>query len=332
MNEIFKGKKILITGGAGSVGHALIDEILKQDPKVIRVFDSSENGVFNLEQVHGNGKLRYLIGDIRDKTRLRRAMDNIEIVIHLAAMKHVLCCEYNAFEAVKTNVIGIQNAIDAAIDADVEKFIFSSSDKAANPANVMGTTKLLGEKLISSANFYKGNKRTIFASVRFGNVMGSSGSVLPIFKKQIDAQEPMTITDEKMTRFVLTMKDAVNLIMKSVKLAKGGEVFVSKMETITVGDLAEGMIEKFGNGKEVEKKTIGAKIGEKPYEEIMTENERETAIETEGLYIIPQKIPNGFDFPDTYKENERVTNAILKSSDGTHMGTEEIRKLLDEVL
>jgi len=333
MSEIFRGKKVLITGGAGSVGRALIDEILKQEPEVIRIFDSSENGIFHLEQEYGKKKLRYLIGSVRDKNRLKRAMEGIDIVLHLAAMKHVIACEYNPFEAVRTNIEGTQNIIDTAMEENVEKVIFSSSDKAVNPANVMGTTKLLAEKMITTANYYTGpNRRTIFASVRFGNVMGSSGSVIPIFKNQIENNEFITITDENMTRFVLTMDDAVNLITKSTELAKGGEIFVMKMKTMRITDLANAMINKFGNGKEVEIKSIGAKTGEKPYEEVLTEEELQRTIEADGMYIILPQMGEIYLDPYEHTGASKVENAVLKSTEGEQMHVSEIENFLSEVM
>jgi UDP-N-acetylglucosamine 4,6-dehydratase/5-epimerase len=206
MKDLLKGKKILITGGAGSVGFALTKEILKDNPEIIRILDISENNLFNMKMdFMGEEKLRYLIGDVRDINRLKIAMEDIDIVVHLAAMKHVYACEYNPFEAVKTNIEGLQNVINIARENNIDKVIFTSTDKAASPSNVMGMTKLLGEKLVTLANYYKGNRKTIFASVRFGNVIGSNGSVVPLFKKQIDSGKSVAVTDKDMSRFVITM-------------------------------------------------------------------------------------------------------------------------------
>ncbi|MDP2741436.1 MAG: polysaccharide biosynthesis protein [bacterium] len=216
MEQELKNKKILITGGAGSVGNALIKELLKYDVNVIRVFDLSENEMSKIRNTFIDEKrLRYLIGDIKDLNRLKMAMEGIDIVIHLAAMKHVYACEYNPFEAIKTNIEGLQNVIDCARNENIEKMIFTSTDKAAYPLSVMGLTKLMGEKLISLAEYYKGDKRTLFTSVRFGNVIGSNGSVIPIFKKQIKEGGPITINDIEMTRFIITMSEATDLIFKS---------------------------------------------------------------------------------------------------------------------
>jgi len=223
----FKNKKILVTGGTGSIGQEIMREILRYEPEVVRILDVDETKQFELEQEYGNREnVRFLLGDIRDKERLYRAIEDIDIVFHTAALKHVLACEYNPFEGVKTNVIGIQNLISVCIDEEVEKVIFTSSDKAVNPTNVMGATKLLAERLMTSANYYKGTRRTIFSSVRFGNVLGSRGSVIPLFKKQIEAGGPVTLTNKEMTRFIMPMRDAINLLFKATELAQGGEIFI----------------------------------------------------------------------------------------------------------
>lgn len=329
MKEILKGKKILITGGAGSIGNAVTEEILSYKPRTIRIFDSSENEMFKMKSTFGKEKsIRYLIGDIRDTNRLKLAIEGIDIVIHLAAMKHVYACEYNPFEAIKTNVDGLQNVIEAARNENVEKVIFSSTDKAAYPLSVMGITKLLGEKLISLANYYKGNKRTVFASIRFGNVIGSNGSVVPLFGKQIAKGGPITITDKEMTRFVITREEAVNLVCGAIKLAKGGETFVWKMRTLRVVDLAEAMISKYGNGKKIKIEFIGKEKGEKVREDIMSEEELSRAVELANLYVVFPLI-DYLNVSRKYKNARVCKNPIITSNMGTHMSQEEIKKLLE---
>ena len=329
MQEELKNKKILVTGGAGSVGKALIKEMLKHDVNVIRVFDLSENEIYKLKNSFiGEERLRYLIGDVRDFDRLKLAMEGIDIVVHLAAMKHVYACEYNPFEAVKTNIKGLQNVIDCARNENVEKVIFSSTDKAAQPLSVMGMTKLLGEKLISSANYYKGDKKTLFASVRFGNVIGSNGSVIPRFKKQIEDGVPITITNKEMTRFVITMQEAVSLIFKAIELVKGGETFVWKMKTLKVVDLAEAMTNRYANGKKTETIIAEKGEGEKIHEHIMTEEELSRSVESDDMYVIFPML----DYSRVrvkYQDMKSIENPVVSSNKGKFISQEAINKLLE---
>lgn len=332
MKNEFKGKKILITGGAGSVGQALTRRLLGYGAEKVRIFDISENELFKMRSEFGDDKrLRYLIGDIRDADRLRLAMEGIDIVAHLAAMKHVYACEYNPFEAVKTNIDGLQNVINVARNENVEKVIFSSTDKAARPLSVMGTTKLLGERLISVANYYKGNRRTLFASVRFGNVIGSNGSVVPIFKEQIAKGERITVTDKEMTRFVITMDEAVDLICDAARLTKGQETFVWKMRTLRVVDLVEAMKDKFAKGKQIKTVIIGKGEGEKIHEDIMTREELSRAVELDSLYIIYPAIDHLAGMRE-YKNAKAIKDPIISSNMGRHMGKAEIKQLLGENL
>ena len=200
MKNFFKDKKILVTGGTGSFGSAIVKRLLDYQPEVVRIISRDEDKQYRLSNALKKHKnVRFLIGDICDKERLLRAMEHIDIVFHAAALKHVLSCEYNPFEATKVNVFGTQNVIDAALERGVSKVIFTSTDKAVNPVSAMGASKLMAEKLISSANFYKGTKETVFSSVRFGNVVGSRGSALNLFIDQIKNGGPVTITDNNMT-------------------------------------------------------------------------------------------------------------------------------------
>jgi len=297
--EAYKDKSILVTGGAGSIGAEIVKSLLKFDPKVVRVLDINETGLFDLEQELQSEKLRILVGDIRDKDRLRRAIEGIDIVFHAAALKHVPLCEYNPFEAVKTNVLGTQNIIDVSMDEEVEKFITISTDKAVNPINVMGATKLLAEKLTISANLYKGERKTVFSCVRFGNVLDSRGSVIPIFKKQIERGGPVTVTDPEMTRFVMSIPNAVELILKSAEIAKGGEIFILKMPALRIIDLSKAMIEKlapkYGYKPEgIKIKTVGKRAGEKMYEELMTEDEVTHTRDLKEMFVIlPHQLEEG---------------------------------------
>jgi len=298
MKTTFKNKNILITGGVGSVGKEIINQILKFDPKIVRLLDIDESREFELEHELEQklsskdfDKLRFFLGDIRDKERLKRAIEDVDIVFHTAALKHVNSCEYNPFEAVKTNILGLQNLIDVSIENEVEKVIFTSTDKAANPTSTMGATKLLGERLMISANYYKGKRKTIFSSVRFGNVLGSRGSVIPLWIKQIKNGGPVTVTDITMTRFIMSMSRAVELLFKSTEIAHGGEVFIFKMPAVRLKDLVDVVIEETApkykfNPKDIEIKIIGLKSGEKYYEELMTEEEVTRALETKDMFIV----------------------------------------------
>lgn len=331
MEHIFKNKKIIVTGGTGSIGSEIVRRLLTYDPKVVRILSRDETKQFELEQELGDlNNIRFLIGDIRDMERLKRAFEGIDIVFHAAAMKHVPACEYNPFEAVKTNVIGTQNLIDAALDNEVEKVISISTDKAASPINTMGATKLLAEKLIIDANFYKGNRKTIFSCVRFGNVMGSRGSVIPLFEKQIKHEGQLTITDPEMTRFMMTIPQAVNLVFKATKIAQGGEIFILKMPVVKLGDLAKCMIEHFAPkaGRKpgsIKINTIGVRNGEKMYEHLMSEEEARYAYETKDMYILlPQSTFPGYFLEGSAKAKQKR----YASDDAKLLGVNEITNLL----
>ena len=285
MNSEFKGKRILVTGGTGSIGSAIVKLLLPHKPKAVRVYSRDESKQFELEQELGAGsRVRFLVGDIRDKERLSMAMEDVDIVFHTAALKHVSSCENNPFEAVKTNVQGTQNVIDCAFANNVDKVIGISTDKATDPTNVMGCTKLLAEKIMLATYFYKGMHKTKFCFVRFGNVLGSRGSVVPLFLKQIRQGGPITVTDPNMTRFFMTINDAVNLVFKAVSLMRDREIFILKMPSVKIRDLAKAVLESFnaagGSAANVAIKTIGKKNGERMHEKLLTEEEAENALET----------------------------------------------------
>lgn len=286
------GQSILLTGGAGSVGSALVPHILDQDPSVLRIYDSTEPGLAALKRELDDDRCRFLVGDVRDRDRLDRAMENIDVVVHTAAMKHVDVCEYNPFEAVKTNVLGLQNVIDTAIDATVGRVVFTSSDKAVDPANTMGTTKLLGERLITAGNKHRGRSDIRLTSVRFGNVINSSHSVIPVFREQIRRGGPVTITDERMTRFFLTYDDVFDLVIQAMMKTTAGEVFIYKMPAVHIETLAVAMIEtlapRYGfDPAEVATEVIGRRPGETFHELVMTRPEADRAYENETMYAIP---------------------------------------------
>jgi len=336
LEGVFKGKKILVTGGTGCIGSEIIKNLLDYEPNVIRIFSNDEDATYKIIQEIGKTKnKRFLIGDIRDKERLIRAMENIDIVYHAAALKHVPLCEYNPFEAIKTNVIGTQNVIEAAHAMGVKKVINISTDKAVNPTNTMGATKLLAEKLIIDANFFKGKSKTIFSNVRFGNVLFSRGSVVPLFEYQIQNKKKVTITDPNMTRFMMSKKDVMELIFKATLIAKGGEIFILKMPVLKIGDLADVVIKNYAQQfgykiNEIKKEIIGLRPGEKIFEELMTEVEAKKAYETKDMLIIPpNKELTGLDLKLTDCENARkckLKNYITR--DIKPLTKKEIHKLL----
>lgn len=326
MKDLFKDKTVLVTGGAGSIGSALVEKVLQYDPKVIRVLDISETGLFNLEHKFNSRRIRILIGDIRDKERLVRAVEGVDILFHAAALKHVPLCELNPFEAVKANVLGTKNLIEAATTENISKFITISTDKAVKPINILGASKLLAERLTVSANSYKGKRKTVFACVRFGNVLNSQGSVLTVFKEQIRKGGPVTVTDGAMTRFIMSIDKATDLVLEATHLAKGGEIFIFKMPALRIKDLAKAMIlelaQKYGfSPKEIKIEYIGKRSGEKMFEELMNEDEAELAREYISMFILSSVKANGKDKGCKYRK-------IYMSKDCKLMSLGEIRETL----
>ena len=273
-SDFYKNKKVLVTGGSGSIGKKIVKELIKYDVDVIRVLDNNETELFNLENDLNSSKIKVFVGDIKDSQRLKSLFKDIDIIFHAAAYKHVPLCEYNPLDAVKTNVLGTQNVIDMAILCDVKKVILISTDKAVHPANVMGATKFLAERLMMAASAYS-DDGTKFSCVRFGNVLNSRGSVIPLFKKQLKQGGPITLTDEDMTRFIMNIYQASKLILQAGMLSQGGEIFILKMPAFKLSDLVDAMIEFYApvygyNPEEIDVKIIGKRPGEKLYEELMT--------------------------------------------------------------
>ncbi len=293
MESFFSGKRVLVTGACGTVGSELVRQLL-EDYQVVRLIglDNNESEIFFLEQRFSKyDNAGFFLGDVRDRDKLRRKMENIDVVFHTAALKHVILCERSPFEAVQTNVFGVQNVIYAACENKVERVIFTSSDKAVNPTNVMGTSKLMGERLMTAANNNIQNGRTLFASTRFGNVLGSRGSVVPIFREQIRRGGPVTLTDPNMTRFIMSIQEAVRLVIDSAFIARGGEVFITKMPVIRIQDLAEVMIQELAplynnRPQNIGIENIGVKPGEKMYEELMNQEETRRAWELERYFVV----------------------------------------------
>src|SRR3989344_5196388 len=288
--NIFKNKTILVTGGCGSIGSQIVKQLLSYNPKVIRIFERSESAHFRLSQEIQSEKIRSFVGDVCDAERVFHAMDGVDIVFHAAAMKHVPLCEYNPFEAVRTNIIGTQNLVDAARKHKVERFVSISTDKAVSPTSTMGATKLLGEKIVTNAAI-SGGKHTKFCCVRFGNVLASAGSVIPVFEKQIKEGNVVTVTSNEMTRFFMGIDDAVRLVLKASEMAEQGEIFILKMNALKVIELAEVIVEELAprygkNPKDIEYKIIGLRPGEKLHEPLITEEEAKYMTETDDMFIL----------------------------------------------
>lgn len=279
---------ILITGGTGSFGKKFSEMILNQyNPSKIIIYSRDEFKQDLMKKEFSRllpdkfEKLRFFIGDVRDKDRLKRALNGVDYVIHAAAMKQVPACEYNPFEAIKTNIHGAQNVIDAALDCGVKKVVALSTDKAVNPINLYGGTKLVSDKLFIAANAYSGISGTVFSVVRYGNVAGSRGSVIPFFQELIDSEcEELPITDLRMTRFWITLEQGVELVMKAMEESKGGETYISKIPSFNIIDLAEAM----APGHKI--KEVGVREGEKLYEVMITKDDSRYTYEYEKHYII----------------------------------------------
>jgi UDP-N-acetylglucosamine 4,6-dehydratase/5-epimerase len=290
--NFYEGKDILVTGGAGSIGSQIVKELTKFNPKRIRILDQNETAQFFLQQsLREHENIRYFIGSITNKEKVRWAMKGVDIVFHCAALKHVPSCEYNPSEAVLTNIIGLMHTIDAAKEHDIEKFIYISTDKAVNPSNIMGTSKLLGEKLVNNAS--SGETKTKFATVRFGNVLDSNGSVIPLFKKQVKEEENITVTHKDMTRFFMTIKSAAKLVLETAQQTNGRQTFILKMPAFRIIDLAEVLAEELPKKYYKPKPNvniIGVRPGEKLHEVLLTEEEASIINETEHSLVLNQQL------------------------------------------
>ncbi len=314
-------KTILITGGTGSFGKQFARTILQEyNPKKVIIFSRGELKQAQMKAEFGNDpRLRFFIGNVRDKDRVYRAFDGVDIVIHAAALKRVPECEYNPFEAIKTNILGAENVINAAIDKGVDKVVALSTDKAANPINLYGATKLCSDKLFTAGNAYVGDKKTKFSVVRYGNVMGSRGSVIPFFNK-IKSTGTLPITDERMTRFWITLEEAVELVVIALDTMNGGEIYVKKIPSMKVIDLATAI------APECETKVVGIRPGEKLHEVMITHEDARHTIEFDKYYIIEPE----FDWWEkkSYPDGTRVEDGFCYSSDSNSewLSVEDMRE------
>ena len=286
-------KNILVTGACGTIGKELVRQLLEEHQVAeLIALDNNESELFSLENRFSKyPQASFFLADVRDRDKLCKKMKGVDVVFHVAALKHITFCERSPFEAVQTNILGVQNIIYAAIEEQVERVIFTSSDKAVNPTNVMGTSKLMGERLMTAANSNLRGDGPIFASTRFGNVLGSRGSVIPVFHDQIRQGGPVTLTDPKMTRFIMSIKEAVKLVIDSASYSCGGEVFITKMPVVRIQELAEIMIRELAplynhQPEAIQIDTIGVKPGEKMYEELMNLEETRRAWELTNYFVV----------------------------------------------
>ena len=280
MEKFFKNKSILVTGGTGSFGRRFIERALKLPLKKLVIYSRDELKQYDMRKEISDKKLRYFIGDVRDLNRLKRALDDIDVIIHAAALKQVVSSEYNPIECIKTNINGAENIINAAIDCGVKKVIALSTDKAVNPINLYGATKLCSDKLLIAANNLTGIKKTSFSVVRYGNVIGSRGSVVEIFKKLAKEKKSLPITDARMTRFFITLDQAVDFVIQSLVKMHGGEIFIPKIPSIKIIDIADAILEKN------KKKITGIRPGEKLHELMIPQDEARNTYEFENSFII----------------------------------------------
>jgi len=318
----WENKVVMVTGGTGSFGKMFIKVMLRDfHPKKLIVFSRDELKQHEMQTCgYDDPSLRFFIGDVRDASRLNRAMNDVDVVIHAAALKQVPACEYNPIEAVMTNVMGARNVIDAALDAEVERVIGLSTDKAVNPVNLYGATKLVAEKLFVQANSYSGEKPTRFACVRYGNVVGSRGSVIPLFAQQRN-NGSVTVTDARMTRFWIDLEQGVKFVINCIEKMNGGEVFIPKIPSMNIMDLVEAIAPK------CDVKFIGIRPGEKFHETLLGEDESWHTVELDDMYVIEplhawwnaknwskgEKLPEGF----RYSSNTNIEK----------LSVEDLRKL-----
>lgn len=330
---MFEGKKILITGGTGSLGTALTRRLLDSNVDTIRIFSRNESKQVEMESKFNDERIRFLLGDIRDYERLLMAVENIDYVFHAAALKHVPKIEYNPFEAIKTNVIGSQNVIDACLKSNVKKVIAIGTDKVVSPLNTYGATKLLMEKLFVSANNYLDAKKhnTKFIALRYGNVLGSSGSVIPKFIDQLRSKKKITITDPQMSRFSITMDEALSFILKATEFGQGSEIFVPKMRAYTITDVKESLTDIFGDyGEEI----IGIRSGEKIHETLINNDEIKYSWEYNDMYMITNPLYPMFHpniITETYDKIKKIDKFDNYSSNSVDkISKEELKQIIEK--
>ena len=331
LSSVLKGKKVLITGGTGSLGIALTKRLLQENVDTIRIFSRNENKQLEMDSKFHDDRLRFLLGDVRDYNRLTRAFEDIDIVFHAAALKHVPIIEYNPFEAIKTNVIGSQNVIDACLEEDVEKAICIGTDKAVSPLNTYGATKLLMEKLFITASNYlkKERHKTKFIALRYGNVLGSSGSVIPKFINQIKNNEKITITNSDMTRFSISIDEALDFILKATEIGKGSEIFVPKLRAYSLMDVKDALFDLLGKTDE---QIVGIRPGEKLHEILINNDEMNYCWEYQEMYmIVDPSLRKFISLTNELPEKKKIENMKVYSSDNVQkIPKNELKKIFTD--
>jgi FlaA1/EpsC-like NDP-sugar epimerase len=330
-----ENKTVLVTGGGGFIGAKLVEQITDHDPAEIRVFDNDEQRLFHLERrlKHREEMLHLVLGDLRDRDRLQTEMEGVDVVLHAGAIKHVELSEYNPYEAVQTNIQGTQNVIRAALEEGVDSVTAVSTDKASNPISVMGATKLIMERLVVAANTYHGTANTNFNCVRFGNVLGSTGSVVPLFLEQIKEGGPITVTDPDMTRFLMSIDRAVNLILDAHGRMTEGEVVVLKMPAFRVGDLAEGLRTRYAPEydyapEEIDIEIVGRRPGERIHEKLIAPDELNNTHELDDMFVIRPEIDLGYD--DSLPDPENSLTSEYTSADADFLSPDEIATMVEQ--
>ncbi len=324
---MFKGKTLLITGGTGSFGNAVLKRFLDTNIGEIRIFSRDEKKQDDMRHQYNNDKIKYYIGDVRDLSSVKNAMHGVDYIFHAAALKQVPSCEFFPIEAVKTNVIGTENVLTAAIEAGVKKVICLSTDKAAYPVNAMGTSKAMMEKVFVAKSRTVSPDKTLICGTRYGNVMCSRGSVIPLFIEQIKNGQPLTVTDANMTRFIMSLEEAVELVLFAFENAKSGDIMVQKAPACTIGVLAQAVKELFNADNEI--KTIGIRHGEKMYETLLTNEECANAMDMGNFYRVPaDKRDLNYDKYFNIGDEKRNTLSEFNSNNTDLLNVEEVKEKL----